>query len=110
LFHDYLARLCVALSEGDQMADVLLIHPMKSGYVAYDGTRTEEIRLLDDEFTKISEYLSGAHISYHFGDETILHKYGGVTDGCFVVGKIPYKTVILPHMYAIEGKTVELLL
>lgn len=110
LFQDYLARLCVALSEGDQMADVLLIHPMKSGYVSYDGTRTDSIRRLDSELTKIANALSGAHISYHFGDETIIKKYGCVKDGSFMVGRIPYGAVILPHMYAIEGRTVELLL
>lgn len=110
LFQDYLSRLCVALSEGDQTADVLLIHPMKSGYVAYDGTRTDSIRQVDDQLVRISNILSGDHISYHFGDETIIKKYGSVKGASFVVGRIPYGVVILPHMYAIEGKTVELLL
>lgn len=109
LFQDYLARLCVGLSEGDQTADVLLIHPMKSGYITYDGTRSEEIRLVDEELTKTCEYLSGQHISYHFGDETLIRKYGSVEGGRFKVGRIPYRAVILPHMYAIEGNTLELL-
>ena len=110
LFNDYLSRLCVALSEGDQAADVLLIHPMKSGYVTYDGTRTDAIRLVDEELTRICESLSGSHISYHFGDETIIKKYGRVEEKQFIVGKIPYQAVILPHMYAIDGATVERLL
>lgn len=108
-FNDYLGRLCVALSEGDQQADVLLLHPMRSGYVLYDGTRTDAIRELDDKFTEASETLSGLHISYHFGDETIIKKYGDVKEDTFIVGQIGYKTVILPQMYAIEGRTVELL-
>lgn len=110
LFNDYLSRLCVALSEGDQTADVLLLHPMRSGYITFDGTRTEEIRLLDDEFTKAGVCLSGQHISYHFGDETIIRKYGSVKEGRFCVGRICYETVILPHMYAIDAETVKLLL
>lgn len=110
LFSDYLSRLCVALSEGDQAADVLLIHPMKSGYVTYDGTRTDAIRLVDEELTRTCESLSGSHISYHFGDETIIKKHGRVEENHFIVGKIPYQVVILPHMYAIDGATVELLL
>ncbi len=108
-FNEYLGRLCVALSEGDQQADVLLLHPMKSGYVLYNGTRTQEIRELDDKFTEASEMLSGLHISYHFGDETLIKKYGDVKGDTFIVGQIGYKTVILPQMYAIDGKTVELL-
>ncbi|MGB8455671.1 MAG: glycosyl hydrolase [Anaerocolumna sp.] len=109
-FNDYLGRLCVVLSEGNQTADVLLLHPMRSGYVAYDGTRTEEIIQLDDAFTKVSETLSGNHISYHFGDETIIKRHGKVDNDLFIVGEIGYRTVILPHMYAIDGNTVKLLL
>ncbi len=109
-FNDYLGRLCAALCAGNQVADVLLLHPMRSGYVTYDGSRTPEIRKVDDEFTKASETLSGSHISYHFGDETLIKKYGDVKDGRFIVGEIGYRTVVLPHMHAIDGKTLALLL
>ncbi len=109
-FNDYLGRLCVALSEGNQSADVLLLHPMRSGYVTYDGTRTEDIRVLDDEFSKISVSLSGNHISYHYGDETIIENHGRIEEGQFLLGKIAYKTVILPHMHSIDNITVKLLL
>lgn len=108
-FNDYLGRLCVVLSEGDQQADVLLLHPMKSGYLLYDGTRTDAIRELDEKFTEASETLSGLHISYHFGDESLIKKYGDVKEDTFIVGQIGYKTVIMPQMYAIDGRTVELL-
>ncbi len=109
-FNDYLGRLCVALSEGDQTADVLLLHPMRSGYVSYDGTRTDEIRALDQHFEELSSLLSGLHISYHFGDETIIGRHGSVRNGEFVVGRIAYKTVILPDMYAMDEITLKLLL
>lgn len=109
-FMDYLGRLCVVLSQGNQTADVLLLHPMHSGYILYDGTRSDEIRLLDDKFTEAAETLSGKHISYHFGDETLIKKHGRVKDDEFIVGEISYKTVIMPQMYAINGRTLELLL
>lgn len=109
-FNDYLGRLCAVLCAGNQVADVLLLHPMRSGYVTYDGSRTEEIRKVDDEFTKISETLSGEHISYHYGDETLIKKYGDVKGEEFIVGQIGYKTVILPHMHAMDGKTLSLLI
>lgn len=109
-FNDYLGRVCVALSMGDQAADVLLIHPMRSGFVLYDGTRTDAIRQLDDSFTEANNALTGLHISYHLGDETIIGKYGKVEDRNFVVGRIPYKTVIMPQMEVIDSVTLELLL
>ncbi|HOO29046.1 MAG TPA: glycosyl hydrolase, partial [Lachnospiraceae bacterium] len=109
-FHDYLARLCAALSYGDQTADVLLLHPMRSGYIVYDGTRTEEIRELDEAFIKASNLLTEEQISYHYGDETIIGKYGSVDGRCLKVGRIGYRAVILPQMYAIDKKTAALLL
>ncbi len=51
---------------------------MRSGYIAYDGTRTSKIRRLDDQLTHACTRLSEDHISYHLGDETILAKYGQV--------------------------------
>ena len=109
-FNDYLGRLCVVLSQGDQTADVLVLHPMHSGYITYDGTRTEEIRQLDDSFTKTCEILSASHISYHLGDETIISRHGKVDGGKFIVGKIAYKAVIMPDMFAVNTNTVQLLL
>lgn len=109
-FNDYMSRLCVALSWGTQVADVLLIHPMRSGFVTYDGTRTAEIRQLDEDFTGVAEQLSAEHISYHFGDETIIEKYARVEDQRFVVGEVAYKTVVLPSMYTIDKVTLRLLI
>lgn len=109
-FNDYLGRVCVVLSQGNQTADVLLLHPMRSGYVTYNGTRTDEIRLLDEKFTELAQVLSGNHISYHLGDETIIDKYASVEAGQFVVGEVRYKTVIMPDMYALAASTLKLLL
>lgn len=109
VFNDYLGRLNVVLSEGEQLADALLLHPMRSGYVVYNGTRTDAIRRLDDRFTQVCTRLSEEHISYHLGDETILAKYGRVKEKQLWVGNVAYKTVILPLMYAIDEKTLALL-
>lgn len=108
-FNDYMGRLCLTLSCGNEVADVLLVHPMRSGFIIYDGTRTEEMRIVDRKLIETTELLSGLHISYHFGDETIIEKYGVVKDSNFMVGDMSYKTVILPHMYAIDKVTVLLL-
>ena len=108
-FTDYVGRLGAALSEGTELADVLVIHPMRSGFVCFDGTRTPEIRQLDEEFARVSTVLSSSHISYHYGDETMIAKYASVKDARFTVGAVSYRTVILPHMYAIDEVTLKLL-
>ena len=109
VFNDYLGRLNLILTEGEQVADALLLHPMRSGYIAYDGTRTSKIRRLDDALTNICEQLSQEHISYHLGDESILAKYGNIENQKLRVGNVTYKTVILPLMYSIDCNTLELL-
>lgn len=109
-FTDYVGRLGVALAEGNQLADVLVIHPMRSGYVCYDGGRPQSMRDLDTCFREVSELLSGEHLSYHYGDETIMEKYGRVEGRKLVVGEISYRTVILPHMYALDESTLKLLI
>lgn len=109
-FSDYVGRLGVALSEGKQRAEVLVLHPMRSGYLSYDSTRTMEMQQLDEHFIALSETLSGSHINYHYGDETILSKHGEVNQTVFTVGENQYEIVILPRMYAIDIKTLTLLL
>ena len=109
-FTDYVSRLSVVLSSGNEVADVLLLHPMRSGFLAFDGTRTGKIRKLDNEFTEISNILTQNHISYHYGDETIISKYGSIKKASFIVGEVAYKTVILPTMYCIDNVTLDLLL
>lgn len=74
--NDYLAGLGVLLTSGKPVVKVLMLHPMKSAWIAYDGTNTEELKKLDQDFIKASELLSGLHIDYHYGDETIIRKYG----------------------------------
>lgn len=109
-FNDYAGRLGAALSSGKEKVDFLLIHPMRSGYITFDGTRTDKLITLDKDFSKISAELSALHIGYHYGDETIIGKYGNSSNGLFQVGEMKYRGVILPTMYAIDEITLKLLL
>jgi hypothetical protein len=109
-FNDYAARLGAVLSAGKEEAEFLVLHPMRSGYITFDGTRTERMVVLDREFSKLSAELSALHISYQYGDETIISKYGRVKSSLFQVGEMAYRGVILPTMYSIDEITLKLLL
>ena len=108
-FNDYLARLGVLLTSGRDATDVLLLHPMRSGWIAFNGSRNAVIKRLDDEFVWASELLSSLHIDYHYGDETIIGKYGSVKCGRLVIGQCEYGTVVLPYMITMDCNTVGLL-
>lgn len=109
-FNDSLSRLGKLLSTGHKLVDVLLLHPMHSGWVSYDGTNNEELRHLDEEFVRACELLGGAHIDYHLGDETILARHGSLNaDGTLQVGRCRYCAVVVPDCLTLDSSTVKLL-
>lgn len=109
-FNDSLARLGKLLSTGHKIADVLLIHPMHSAWVSYDGTNNDELQQLDAQFVRACELLGGAHIDYHLGDETLLARHGSLNaDGTLQVGRCRYTAVVLPDCLTLDRRTAELL-
>lgn len=109
LFNDYFARLGVLMTSGRNVADVLLLHPMKSVWVTYNFGNNETLEKLNSDFTHATEELSGLHIDHHYGDETIIGKYGRIEGDKFIVGQCKYRVVIIPSMISLDEKTLELL-
>jgi hypothetical protein len=109
LFTDYLSRLCVLLTTGTQIADVLLLHPMRSGWVAYDGQNNDVLKKLDADFASAAQTLSSLHYDYHLGDETYISKYGSVCGDTIKVGQCSYMLVVLPSMLTCDKNTARLL-
>lgn len=109
-FNDYLARLGQLLGDNHKFINVLMLHPMHSGWVSYDGVNNPEIQALDAEFVRATELLSGAHIDYHLGDEEILHRHGRIlTDGRLQVGQYVYSAVVVPSCLTIDRTTLNFL-
>lgn len=109
-FNDYFARLSLLLTSGKNVAEVLLLHPIKSAWIAYNSKNNEVLENLNRNFVWATEVLAGFHIDHHYGDETIIGKYGKVEQDNFIVGKCEYKTVIIPSMNTIDEKTLDLLI
>jgi hypothetical protein len=113
VFNDYIARLGLFLSQGVSASRVLLLHPMRSGWVMYDGIEYDAaLRELDADFVSAAEWLSGGHIEYHLGDETIIEEHASVSlpGPFFVVGHCRYEAVVMPSMRCLGGATIDLLL
>jgi hypothetical protein len=108
-YNDYISRLGKLLADGSDPASTLLIHPMHSAWIAYDGTNCDAIRKLDRSFVDSSNLLSGLHINYHYGDETIMANHGHVENGRLVIGECAYSAVILPLLETLDESTFELL-
>jgi len=111
---DYFARTACLLSQGEATADILVLHPIESGYSLFKALlaprQNKELWALNDSFVSVLENLLANHFEFDLGDETILEKYGRVSQDKLVVKKMAYGTVIIPEMVTIRRSTVNLLL
>lgn len=108
-FSDYFARLGMILRWGQVETEVLLLHPMRSGWTLYDGKTEGPIVEFGQRFEDLSQCLADHHIDHHYGDEGLMEKYGNVKEGKLFVGKCGYRIVIIPDMVTVEASTVRLL-
>lgn len=111
ILNDYFARLSVALSNGQQQNDLLILEPTTTlwNYYSYvkGNERLEEIGL---EFQKMITRLEKAQVEYDLGSENIIKDRGEVENGQFVIGQRNYSKVIIPSLVEnIEKHTFELL-
>ncbi len=112
---DYFARINVILSQGKSIRSVLVIHPLESAWVRFraDWRRQNELKELDEQLTKLRNWLLEAHLDFDYGDEDILSRTAGVTAGpsgaLMAVGQAAYHVVVVPPLITIRATTLRLL-
>jgi hypothetical protein len=119
LVADYAARVSYTLRQGQYQADVLVLHPVESGFAVYDSTfkkaphdRINEppaIRALTESLTTVSDNLLKLHRGFDYGDEALLARHGRVEGNELVMGEMHYRAVVLPSLYTIRKTTLDLL-
>lgn len=109
IFGDYLRRATFALSQGDYVADVLVLHPITSAWAEYSPLNSDKVQRLNNQFTSLINFLNEKQIDYDFGDELIIARHGSVNGDRFVVGKMSYRTVIIPPGVTLRHTTFDLL-
>ena len=109
-FDEYFNRLGAALAEGNEHANVLVIHPMHSCWMKYlrevDGDSIAELQASLDS---LLDELQAHQITWHFGDETILAGHADVFGNKITVGECSYDTVVIPLCYTLDSYTAKLL-
>jgi len=109
-FNDYISRLGKLIADSAEEADVLMLHPMHSAYIAYMGdTKDGRINHYNGEWMRCMDVLANNHIGYHLGDENIILNHGRVEGDKFIVGKCSYSTVVMPALLTLDKPTFELL-
>jgi hypothetical protein len=107
---DYQARLTYVLRQGRPVRDILLLHPLTSGWTLMGANATTHgVGDIDQSFRRLMQDLLDLHRDFDLGDETLMAAHGRVKGDRFVVGQVAYKTVIVPGMVNIESSTLNLL-
>lgn len=109
-FNRYFERLGCVLAQGKEKANVLVIHPIHSAYLDFIRINDREsIKDLEEDFAALTDTLAKNSVPFHYGDETLMRKYGKVKDGKIIIGHCEYDTVILPLLNSLDQSTNELL-
>ena len=108
-FAEFICKTGTVLDEGREEAPILLIEPLQTAYIKQNPKNTEKINELQSRFENITNELSGNHMLYHYGDESIMEHFGSVKNDKLVIGKCEYSTVIMPYMQSLTENTLKLL-
>lgn len=112
---DYFARIHAVMTRGEEVRDVLVIHPVESMWLMVkNGWRQDKnVYRYDRMLQDLRDSLLCAQIDFDYGDEDILARHGRVqrhnSDLCLQVAKAYYKAVIVPPMLTMRASTLALL-
>ena len=100
---DYFARVGRVLSQGQAVRDVLVLHPVATGWAMLgEGDAVQAARWMPtpNASTIFVQALLAAHYDFDFGDEQIMAADGRVEGQSLVVGQAPYQAGHHPARHA----------
>ncbi len=110
---DHFARLGAALSSGEELRDLLVIHPLEDAWRDRCGAELHSYGRLaspaDKGLITLVNSLLAEHLDFDLGSEEILAHLGKVRKETLQVGKARYRAVLVPEMEKIRPATVALL-
>ena len=109
ILNDSFARTGRMLAEGEIDCSTLVLHGQSTAWMYFaPGAEKDTVRKYFTEFEILSNTLDSASIPFHYGDELLLSEYGSVEDKLFRVGKMTYKTVVIPPVENISAAVWQL--
>jgi hypothetical protein len=108
---DYIGRLCMAMSAGEQINRILVLQPNTTAWMYFSRVKDNPaIEMIRQDFKHFIYQMEREQIEYDLGSENVLKTLGHVENGELVVGERAYETVIIPdHMENIDRTTFDLL-
>ena len=113
IVEDYFARLGAVMSEGEEVCDLLVIHPVESAWMETVPVSLKSLlnmlKGMETRFRKVTDHLLEQKLDFDFGDEEIISRYGRVENKKFTVNRAAYSAVLVPRLRTIRSTTLELL-
>ena len=109
---DYFGRVNAVMTHGEEVRDILLIHPVESIWTTTSGANWQSGPLgakVQEDFREVADRLLAAHLDFDYGDEDILARHGKVARGALAVGRAAYKAVVVPTTLTLRASTLDLL-
>ena len=111
LMGDYLGRISMAMSSGEQINQTLVLQPNTSAWMYFSRKdKNPAINQIRDGFKNFVYQMEQQHLEYDLGSENVLKELASVDDEILRVGKRDYSLVVIPaEMENIDQSTLDLL-
>ncbi len=112
---DYFARVNAVMTEGKELRDLLVIHPVESMWtkIRKKWRAAADVKAYDDALIDLRNCLLNANIDFDYGDEDIMSRHCRIVkqDGqpLLVIGHAQYKVVVVPELITMRRTTLNLL-
>jgi len=111
LLGDYIGRICLAMSSGEQINNSLIIQPNTTAWM-YHSTAKNDPRIynISVSFKKFIQGLEGNHFEYDLGSEQVMKRFGENSKSGLKIRTRTYDHIILPPgIRNLETTTLNLL-
>jgi hypothetical protein len=107
----YFARLSAALSQGEQINEILVMEPTSTAWMYQpDASQKNYVDRIGSEFQRTVVSLAKQQVEFDIGCEDIIGHNGSVDGAALKVGRRAYTTIVLPAlMENLNSRTIELL-
>ncbi len=111
LMGDYIGRVSMAMSAGQQINHTLVLQPTTSAWMYFSRkVRNPKIYGIRNSFKDFVYRMEQRHLEYDLGSEYVIKTLGSINGDKFTVGQREYSLVVIPAvMENMDSSTLELL-
>lgn len=106
---DYFSRIGTVLSEGKEVRDLLVVHPIESAWAVRLTNHEPAMEALQKDFAGLRALLLGANIDFDYGDEEVMSRHCRIDGSKLFVGLAAYTAVVVPELLTVRSSTLKIL-